>query len=208
MKNQKYPIILTGIIGNAIETYDLAIYPFFSIYLAKAFFPNQNSYISMLNVFGIFLFGYLSRPIGALIFGRMGDIHGRKRALVSSSLLMMLATGMIGILPTYQSVGYLAAFLLLTLRVIQGLSFGGEYTGSTIYLVEHAAKHQRNTFGSISAMGSNLGLLLSSLTCLIITLNFSEKEIMVGLWRIPFLLSLLFSFICFVLRSYCQCNLY
>jgi len=106
MKNCKYPVLLAGIIGNAIETYDLSIYPFFSVYLAKAFFPNQSTYVSLLNVFGIFLFGYLSRPIGALIFGRIGDFHGRKKTLISSSLLMMVATGMIGILPTYQSIGY------------------------------------------------------------------------------------------------------
>ncbi|MDX1902046.1 MAG: MFS transporter [Gammaproteobacteria bacterium] len=202
MKQRKSSALLAGIIGNAIETYDLSIYPFFTVYLAKAFFPDQSSFVSLLEIFGIFLFGYLARPLGSLIFGYIGDIYGRKKALISSSLLMMVATGIIGILPTYQSIGYFAALLLLIFRAIQGLSFGGEYTGSVIYLVEHASKHRRNTFGSIAAMGSNLGIFLSSITCLLITLNFSEQQIMQGLWRIPFLLSLLFSLICFGLRSF------
>lgn len=202
VKSPKQQILLAGIIGNVIETYDLSIYPFFSVYLAKVFFPNQDSFISLLNVFCIFLFGYLSRPIGSLIFGYIGDIYGRKKALISSSLLMMITTGCIGILPTFQSAGYYSVFLLFFFRVLQGISFGGEYTGSVIYLVEHADHNKKNTFGSIATMGSNLGILLSSITCLIITVNFSEMEIVSWLWRIPFILSLLFSFICFVLRSF------
>ncbi len=196
--------MLTIIIGNAIETYDLSIYPFLSVYLVKAFFPNQNSYISLLNICGIFLFGYLARPIGAIIFGRIGDIYGRRKALVLSSLLMMIATGIVGILPTYHSIGYFAAILLLLFRMLQGISYGGEYTGSVIYLVEHATSNKRNTFSSIAVLGSNLGILLASVTCLIIILNFSENEIILGLWRIPFLLSLLFSVICFTLRAFIQ----
>lgn len=200
MKN--YPVIFAGIIGNAIETYDLAIYPFFTIYLAKVFFPHQSIYVSLINVFGIFLFGYLSRPIGSLFFGFIGDIYGRKKTLILSSFLMMFATGMIGIIPTYQNVGYAGAFILLILRIAQGLSFGGEYTGSVIYLVEHADENKRNTYGSIAALGSNLGILVAAIISLIMTLVFSEQQILSGLWRIPFLLSLFFSVICFILRSY------
>ncbi|TAK75237.1 MAG: MFS transporter, partial [Gammaproteobacteria bacterium] len=189
--------IIVGITSNIIETYDLSIYPFFSAYLIKVFFPFQATYTSLLSISSIFLFGYLSRPIGSLVFGYIGDYYGRKKALILSGLLMVIATAAIGMLPTFQSIGYFAPILLLILRVSQGLSFGGEYTGSVIYLVEHAEESKKNVLGSFAAMGSNLGILISSLVCLMMTYFFADQEVGQRLWRIPFLLSLLFAFISF-----------
>ncbi|MDX1411467.1 MAG: MFS transporter, partial [Nitrospirales bacterium] len=136
-------IILAGLVGNVMEWYDFAVYGFFASVIGHQFFPSDNPTVSLIAAFGAFAAGFLVRPLGGLLFGRIGDLVGRSRALTLSVLTMAIPTVIIGLLPTHQSIGLAAPVLLVTLRLIQGLSVGGEYTSSLVFLVENAPQDRR-----------------------------------------------------------------
>ena len=154
--------IIAGFIGNILEWYDFTVYGFFATIIGAQFFPAEDKIVQLIAAFGVFAAGYLMRPIGGVIFGHIGDQHGRKKALIISVLLMAIPTTLIGLLPTYDTVGWYSAALLVLLRLLQGLSVGGEFTGSISFLVEKAPKGKRGFYGSWSTFGAFGGMLLGS----------------------------------------------
>jgi MHS family proline/betaine transporter-like MFS transporter len=159
---QTRKVIAAGMIGNALEWYDFAIYGYFAAAIGRQFFPQQDPVAQLLSAFGVFALGYLMRPVGGALVGHIGDRFGRRGALTFSVAAMAIPTFLIGILPGYSTLGLLAPVLLIFLRMVQGLSVGGEYTSSMVFLVEHAPEGRRGLMGAMAAGGAGLGTLLGS----------------------------------------------
>ncbi|MFG2130926.1 MFS transporter [Streptomyces sp. NPDC048751] len=183
-------IAVASLVGTTIEYYDFAVYGTASaLVLGPAFFPSGNATVSSLAAFLTFAAAFLSRPLGVALFGTIGDRLGRRRALVVSLLLMGVATVGVGLLPTYETAGLLAPVLLVTLRLLQGVSMGGEWGGAVLLAAEHAPPGRRALFASIPQAGPSLGFLLSS-AVILPTLNLAGRDAFTDwAWRIPFLLS-------------------
>ena len=181
-------VIISGMLGNGLEWYDYALYGHMSIIMSKLFFPAANASDSLILTFLTFAVGFVSRPLGAIFFGQLGDKHGRKKALVISMLMMAIPTGCIGLLPTYESIGIAAPILLLLIRVLQGFSLGGAYSGSISYVVEHAPAARRSTLGSVIKVSLVIGFLFGSLVSTVISSILGDEAFQAWGWRIPFLL--------------------
>jgi len=180
-------IIFAGLIGNVMEWYDFAVYGFFATVVGHLFFPSESPTVSLIAAFGAFAAGFLVRPLGGLLFGRIGDLIGRKRALMLSVTAMAIPTVLIGLLPTYQTIGIVAPILIVILRIVQGLSVGGEYTCSIVFLVEHAPQDQRARNASWGMWGAVAGILLGSGIGVLLTHVFDDAQILNWGWRLAFL---------------------
>jgi len=145
---QERRAILAGAAGNVMEWYDFSVYGYFAAVIGRQFFPAHDPTSSLLAAFSVFAAGFLMRPLGGLIFGHIGDKLGRKRALLVSVTVMAVPTFLIGLMPSYRQIGLAAPALLVLLRLVQGLSVGGEYTTSSIFLVEHSIPGHRGYLGS------------------------------------------------------------
>lgn len=185
MKSKK-KIIAAGIIGNVIEYYDFALIGFLAVMMGKLFFPSEDPFLSLLGSFGAFAAGMVMRPVGALVFGHIGDRIGRRFALMSSLIMMALPTFLIGFLPTYAQIGIMAPILLVALRMIQGLSVGGEYASSIVYLVEQSSPNRQNLYGSFVSVGAKIGMALGSGLCGALLWYLGEEAMGEWGWRIPF----------------------
>lgn len=179
--------IIAGLVGNVMEWYDFAIYGYFAVVIGQQFFPSDDPSVSLIAAFGAFAAGFLARPLGGIVFGRIGDIVGRKRVLTLSVLAMAIPTTLIAFLPTYEMIGIAAPIAIIVLRIIQGLSVGGEYTSSIVFLVERAPKNRRSFFGIWSLWGAVLGILLGSGVGDAVATVLSEEELASWGWRLPFL---------------------
>lgn len=182
----KKKIIAAGIIGNVIEYYDFALIGFLAVMMGKLFFPSTDPFLSLLGSFGAFAAGMVMRPVGALIFGHIGDRIGRRFALISSLVMMALPTFLIGFLPTYTQIGMMAPVILVALRMIQGLSVGGEYASSIVYLVEQSSPNRQNLYGSFVSVGAKIGMALGSGLCGALLWYLGEEAMGEWGWRIPF----------------------
>ena len=180
--------LLAGAIGNVLEWYDFALYGYFAPVLASLFFPSDSRSLSLISAFGVFAVGFLARPLGAMLFGYWGDTLGRRHALAWSILLMAMPTCLVGLLPTYGTIGVLAPVALTLCRFLQGLSVGGEFTGSATFLVEHAAASQRGYVGSWAGFSAQIGALLGSGVGALIASSFTEEALHQWGWRIPFVM--------------------
>ena len=180
-------VVLAGAIGNALEWFDFTIYAFFVPIIAQQFFPNKDPFISLIATFGVFAAGFLVRPLGAILFGYIGDHTGRKKALIISMIMMSFPTFLIGVLPNYNTIGILAPILLIVLRIVQGLAVSGELTTSTVFLIEHAKPDRRGISGSLAMAGALLGMVLSSLIATIMSTLVNDVQLAAWGWRIPFL---------------------
>ncbi|GAB3561661.1 MFS transporter [Amycolatopsis endophytica] len=180
--------VAAATLGNVIEWYDFAIYGLFAKVLAANFFPAADPAAGLLATFAVFAVSFGVRPLGAFVFGYYGDRYGRSRALAATVVLMGVGTTLIGVLPTYHSLGLAATVLLVLCRVLQGLSAGGEWSGSSTFLVEYAPRGRRGFFGSFVQFGSSAGSLIGSLVGALIGALASEEALYDGLWRIPFIL--------------------
>ncbi|MCB0613305.1 MAG: MFS transporter [Phaeodactylibacter sp.] len=194
--------ITAGVAGNILEWYDFAIYGFFAPVLGQLFFPAEDPTTSLIASFGAFAAGFLMRPVGGALFGYIGDRVGRKRALNLSVLLMAVPTFLIGLIPTHAQIGMGAAVILVFLRMLQGLSVGGEYTSSIVYLAESAPEGKRGLFTSTSMMGAIGGILLGSFLGSIITGMLTEAQLQSWGWRIPFLFGILVAGIGYLIRRH------
>ncbi|MGY1499514.1 MFS transporter [Streptomyces sp. QTS52] len=189
-KTEAPKVAVASLVGTTIEYYDFAVYGTASaLVLGPAFFPSGNAALSSLAAFLTFAAAFLSRPLGVVLFGTIGDRLGRRRALVVSLLLMGVATVGVGLLPTYETAGLLAPVLLVTLRLLQGVSMGGEWGGAVLLAAEHAPPGRRALYASIPNIGPSLGFLLST-AVILPTMNIVGMEGFTDwAWRIPFLLS-------------------
>ena len=193
-------VIVTGMIGNVLEWYDFAVYGFFAAPIGQEFFPHQDRVAQLLSVFGVFALGYLMRPLGGALIGHIGDRFGRRAALTFSVAAMAIPTFLIGLLPGYRTLGLLAPIGLTLLRMVQGLSVGGEYTGSMVFLVEQAPDGRRGLIGAVTACGAIAGILLGSAVGAAFTASISAAALQTWGWRIPFLLGLVVGVGGYVLR--------
>src|SRR5690242_1534364 len=179
-------LIAAGTVGNVMEWYDFSAYGYFAATIGRRFFPSADATTSLIAAFGVFAAGFLMRPLGGVVFGHIGDRVGRKAALTISVLAMAVPTFLIGVLPDYATLGPAAAVLLVVLRMIQGLSVGGEYTTSIVFLVEGAGQKHRGFAGSWSGFGAVGGILLGSAGGALVTVTLSPAEVASWGWRLPF----------------------
>lgn len=184
-------VMLAAFIGTTIEWYDFVIYgTAAAIVFNQLFFPSFDPLVGTLAAFSTFAVGFIARPIGGIVFGHFGDKIGRKTMLVMSLLLMGGATFLVGLLPTYATIGVWAPILLVTFRFMQGIAVGGEWGGAVLLAVEYAPDNRRGLFGSLPQMGGSAGLLLATGVFAIFAALPDEQFIAWG-WRVPFLLSII-----------------
>ena len=193
-------VIMAGVIGNLLEWYDFAIYGFFATQIGAAFFPAEDKVAQVLAAFGIFAIGYVMRPLGGVVTGYIGDRLGRRVALTFSVAAMAIPTFLVGVLPGYQTLGVMAPVLLTVLRVIQGLSVGGEYTTAMVFLVERAPPGRRGLIGAVCSCGASAGTLLGSATGAALAAMVSAEALSEWAWRLPFILGLFVGLAGFALR--------
>jgi MFS transporter, MHS family, proline/betaine transporter len=182
--------VIAGVIGNALEWYDFAVYGYFVSTISKLFFPSTDPIASLLATYLVFGVGFVMRPVGSILFGIYGDRHGRRKALSAVIFLMALSTLAIGLLPTYAEAGVLAPILLVAARLLQGLSAGGEWGGSTAYIVEYAPEGRRGFIGSWQQFSVGSGFLLGSLSGTVLSFALSSEALTSWGWRVPFLLGI------------------
>jgi MHS family proline/betaine transporter-like MFS transporter len=195
-------VIAAGAIGNVLEWYDFAIYGYFATAIGRTFFPKEDPVAQVLSAFGIFAVGFLMRPVGGALVGYIGDKLGRRAALTFSVTAMAIPTFLVGILPGYQVLGMAAPFLLTVLRMVQGLSVGGEYTTSIVFMVEHAPPNRRGLIGAVGCCGAVGGILLGSATGALLSVILPAEHMQAWGWRIPFVLGLVVGLAGFFLRRH------
>ncbi|MEV0227359.1 MFS transporter [Streptomyces sp. NPDC050704] len=183
-------VALSGMLGTAVEFYDFLVYgTLAALVFGELFFPRADPAVGTIAAFGTFAAGYVARPLGGMIFGHFGDRLGRKKMMLTTMVMMGLGSFLIGLLPTYDTIGVWAPVLLVTLRVVQGIAIGGEWGGATLMVVEHAGEKRRGLWSSATQLGAPLGSVLSAgVVTLVSTLP--DDQFRSWGWRIPFLLSL------------------
>ncbi|RQR66078.1 MFS transporter [Burkholderia sp. Bp9002] len=187
--------------GNLVEWFDFYIYSFCALYFAPAFFPSGNTTTQLLNTAGVFAAGFLMRPIGGWLFGRIADRHGRRTAMMISVLMMCGGSLVIAVLPTYAQIGAFAPLLLLIARLFQGLSVGGEYGTSATYMSEVALKGRRGFFASFQYVTLIGGQLCALLVLVILQQTLSTAELKAWGWRIPFVVGAAAALVSLYLRK-------
>ncbi len=175
-----------GFVGNVVEWYDFALYGYLAGVIAPVFFPAGNPTAALIATYGIFAAGFLMRPLGAAVFGWFGDRHGRARTMQISVAMMAIPTMLLGFLPSYAQVGLVAPALLVAVRLLQGLSVGGEFSSSATYLVETAPEGKRGLTGSWANIGSMTGSLLGVGAAALVTSTFDAETLAAWAWRLPF----------------------
>jgi MHS family proline/betaine transporter-like MFS transporter len=178
---------MAGFIGNVVEWYDFALYGYLAGVIAPVFFPTGNQTAALIGTYGIFAAGFIMRPLGAAVFGWFGDRYGRARTMQISVTMMALPTLLLGMLPSYDQAGLLAPALLILIRLLQGLSVGGEFSSSATYLVETAPRDKRGLTGSWANIGSMTGSLLGVAAAAMVTNAFDAQTLNDWAWRLPFL---------------------
>jgi len=192
--------IVGGSSGNLVEWYDFYVYSFTALYFASEFFPAGDQTTQLLNAAGVFGAGFLMRPIGSWLFGRIADKRGRRTSMMIAVILMCAGSLLVAVLPTYATIGLAAPFLLLSARLLQGLSVGGEYGTSATYMSEVALHGHRGFFASFQYVTLIGGQLLAVLVLVIIQQFLSDTELKAWGWRIPFAIGAVAAVIAFFLR--------
>ena len=183
-------IIAAGVIGNVLEWYDFSVYGFFALQIGKTFFQTGDQVSDTLAAFGIFAMGFLTRPLGSVIFGHIGDRHGRTTALTVSIVGMAVTTVCMGLLPGYASIGIAAPILLTVLRMLQGMAAGGEAAIAGVFLIENAPKGRRALSSAIGGAGVGLGIQAASITAFVLATYLTPQELLDWGWRLPFMFGL------------------
>ena len=182
-------VITASSVGTLIEWYDFYIFGSLATILSEQFFPQSNPTVAYLSVLATFAVGFIVRPFGAIVFGRLGDLVGRKYTFLVTLVLMGGSTFAIGLIPSYQTIGILAPILVLVLRLLQGLALGGEYGGAATYVAEHSPAAKRGFYTSFIQTTASLGLFVSIGVILLVRQNMEISAFNEWGWRIPFILS-------------------
>ncbi|MEU6643558.1 MFS transporter [Saccharomonospora sp. NPDC046836] len=191
---------IAGGVGTFVEGYDFSSYGYLSIFIAPLFFPDQDPVVSLLLTLVVFATAYVARPLGGIVFGLLGDRVDRGRVLVATILCMGVATTLLGLLPTTATIGVTATVLLIVLRLIQGLSVGAEVAGAATFVSEAAPNRFKSRFGAFNPAGATLGFgAAAAVAGLVSALTTAEQMAQWG-WRIPFLLALPLTLVCFAIR--------
>src|SRR5580765_2458093 len=193
-------VILASAVGTMIEWYDFYIFGSLAAILSLKFYPAGNDTFAYIAYLATFAVGFLVRPFGALFFGRIGDLVGRKYAFLVTLSIMGGATALIGLLPTYKTAGWFAPIALLLIRVLQGLALGGEYGGAAVYVAEHVPDNKRGFYTSFIQITASLGLFVSLIVILGTQSATTREQFANWGWRIPFLLSMILVSISFYIR--------
>jgi MFS family permease len=193
-EREQYPvkkIIFAAGLGTMIEWYDFYIFGSLALIMSEVFFPAGDPKWALIKTWALFATGFIVRPFGAIVFGRIGDLIGRKYAFLVTMTIMGLSTFLIGLLPGYATIGVLAPSILLVLRLLQGLALGGEYGGAAVYVAEHVPDHKRGFYTSFIQITATLGLFVSLAVILGIKQLMSVEDFNAWGWRIPFVVSIL-----------------
>jgi MFS family permease len=193
-------VIMASSVGTMIEWYDFYIFGSLTAILALKFYPPGNDTFAYLAYLATFAVGFLVRPFGALFFGRIGDLVGRKYAFIVTLSIMGLSTFLIGLLPSYGTAGWFAPVVLLLIRILQGLALGGEYGGAAVYVGEHVPDNKRGFYTSFIQITATLGLFVSLIVILITQNSMSKEDFAAYGWRIPFLVSIILVIISLYIR--------
>jgi MFS family permease len=182
--------VWAALVGSSLEAFDFYVFAYFSAIFAPAlFFPELDPAAALLGSFAVIAVAFIVRPIGAVIFGNLGDRIGRKRTLIITITIMGLATGAIGLLPDFATIGLLAPILLVLFRIVQGLSLGGEWGGGILVAVEHAEPKRRGLYAALPQLGSPVGTTLTAALLLVMSALLPAAEMLAWGWRVPFLLA-------------------
>jgi MFS family permease len=198
-----YPIkriIFASSLGTMIEWYDFYIFGSLATVMSALLFPGKDPTWDLIKYWALFATGFIVRPFGAIVFGRIGDLIGRKYAFMVTLSIMGLSTFLLGLLPTYATIGVLAPLLVLVLRLLQGLALGGEYGGAAVYVAEHVPDHKRGFYTSFIQITATFGLFISLLVVLGVKQMMSADDFKAWGWRIPFLLSIILVAMSFYIR--------
>src|SRR2546425_230474 len=185
-KTEERRVIVASSVGTVFEWYDFYLYATLAPFFASLFFPKGNATAALLSAFATYAAGFLVRPFGALFFGRIGDLVGRKYTFLITIIVMGGSTAAVGILPTYESVGVVAPILLTVLRLAQGLALGGEYGGAATYVAEHAPDHKRGYATSWIQTTATVGMLMALVVILVCRLVMAPATFSSWGWRITF----------------------
>lgn len=196
-----WSVITASSLGTLIEWYDFYIFGSLAVVLATKFFPSDNPTAAFLSTLATFAAGFVVRPFGALFFGRLGDIIGRKYTFLVTLLIMGFSTFLIGCIPGYETIGYLAPVLVLILRLLQGLALGGEYGGAATYVAEYSQPHRRGYWTSWIQTTATAGLFISLIVILITKNTLSAEEFDSWGWRVPFWISILMVGVSYFIRK-------
>ena len=184
VKQNTVKVFLPAILGNIVEYYDYTLYGFCAAFFSSQFFPNDDPTVALIKTFGIFVAGSFSKPLGALIFGFIGDRYGRSVALKISMIGIAFPTALIGLMPSYESIGWFAPMLLLVCRILQGIFTAGESDGVRIFIYEFVGKHRPCFATSLTTIAYMIGIYLASY----ISKLFLSEPMNDWIWRIPFLI--------------------
>ena len=193
-------VIVASAAGTMIEWYDFYIFGSLTAVLSLKFYPPGNETFAYIAYLATFAVGFVVRPFGALFFGRIGDLVGRKYAFLATLSIMGGATALIGLLPTFETAGWFVPIALIVIRILQGLAVGGEYGGAAVYVAEHVPDHKRGFYTSFIQITAMLGLFVSLIVILLAEQSMSREAFSVWGWRIPFLLSILLVFVSLYVR--------
>jgi len=185
-----WQVITASAVGTMIEWYDFYIFGSLAVTISPLFYPEGNDTLALIAYLSTFAVGFVVRPFGALFFGRIGDLVGRKYAFLVTLLIMGGATALIGFLPTYATIGIAAPIILLVIRILQGLALGGEYGGAAVYVAEHVPDEKRGFYTSFIQITATLGLFLSLMVILLVQNAMSREAFSAYGWRIPFIISI------------------
>jgi MHS family proline/betaine transporter-like MFS transporter len=200
-KSTPKKLILSCFIGNVLEWFDFAIYGYLASIFSTLFFPNLDPNTALLSSYGVFAIAFIMRPIGAIVFGHVGDKWGRKLAFQWSLACMAIPTLLIGFLPVYTQIGIWAPIGLILCRMVQGLSVGGEFSGSIILLTEHAPFNKKGFFSAWADIGSTIGMISAALAVFMLNALLSEADLIAWGWRLPFIAGFLFAIFGYFLRE-------
>lgn len=177
------------VVGNTMEWYDVGVYGYLAVTMGKVFLPTAEPSVQILFSLGVFAATYVARPLGGIVFGRLGDRLGRQKVLATTLILMASSTFLIGVLPAWSTIGALAPVVLVVLKLAQGFSTGGEYAGATTFVTEYAPDRRRGFFASILDFGSYMGFALGATVVTVLQVTLGEETMTAWGWRLPFLLA-------------------